>query len=114
MTNVRSCSVPSTLMSQLVIDDPEMIDVVTEFVGDLPARIAEMQNAHRELDWELLRTCAHRLKGTGGSYGYPMLSEIAALLERGFVERRDDQFSDLVSQLQRLAEAAEAGLRESA
>ena len=114
MTDVRSSSVPSKLVSQLVIDDPEMINIVTEFVGDLPARIAEMQNAHRELDWEMLRTCAHRLKGAGGSYGYPMLSEIGALLERGFIQRRDEQFSDLVSQLQRLAEAAEAGLCEHA
>ncbi len=114
MTDVRCRSVPTKLLSQLVIDDPEMIDIVTEFVGDLPARIAEMQNAHRELDWEMLRRCAHRLKGAGGSYGYPMVSEIAAVLERGFIERCDEQFSDLVTQLQGLAEAAEAGLREQA
>ena len=73
MNNVPSGSVPSRLVSQLVIEDPEMIDVVEEFVGELPNRITEMQNAHRELDWELLRTCAHRLKGAGGSYGYPIL-----------------------------------------
>ncbi len=113
MNNVPSGSVPSRLVSQLVIEDPEMIDVVEEFVGELPNRITEMQNAHRELDWELLRTCAHRLKGAGGSYGYPMLSEVAATLERGFIERRDDQFSDLLDQIQQLADAAQAGLRES-
>ena len=114
MNDVQSGAASSKLVSQLVIDDPEMIDIVTEFVGDLPGRIAEMQNAHRELDWEMLRTCAHRLKGAGGSYGYPTLSEIAARLERGFIERRDDQFSDLVGQLQRLADAAAAGLAKQA
>ena len=87
MNDVQSGSASSKLVSQLVIDDPEMLDIVTEFVGDLPGRIAEMQNAHRE---------------------------IAALLERGFIERRDDQFSDLVAQLQRLADAAAAGLAKQA
>ncbi len=111
MTDVRSSSVPSKLVSQLVIDDPEMVDIVAAFVGELPTRIAEMRNAHRALDWEMLRMCAHRLKGAGGSYGYPQLSKIAATLETGFLERRDDQFSDLVGQLQHLAEAANAGLR---
>ncbi len=114
MYEVQSSSIPSKLVSQLVIEDPEMIDIVEEFVDELPTRIAEMQNAHRDLDWEMLRMCAHRLKGAGGSYGYPMLSEVAATLERGFIEHRDDQFSDLLGQIQQMAEAALAGLREHA
>ncbi len=114
MNDVQNSSIPSKLVSQLVVEDPEMIDIVTEFVGELPSRIAEMQDAHRKLDWEMLRMCAHRLKGAGGSYGYPMMSEVAATLEKGFVERRDDQFSDLIGQLQHLVDAANAGLSQQA
>ena len=111
MNDPQSNPVPETITSQLVIEDPEMIDIVTEFVDELPGRITEIRDAHRALDWDLLRMCAHRLKGAGGSYGYPKLSEIAATLEQGFIEHRDDQFSDLLSQLQTLADAANAGLR---
>ena len=102
------------LISQLMVDDPEMTDIVVEFVAELPARIAEIREAHRALDWELLRNCAHRLKGAGGSYGYPKLSTVAASMEATFAERRDDRFSDLLAQLTDLAEAAKAGLSTDA
>ena len=113
MSNPQSPS-PAKLVSQLIIDDPEMIDIVEEFVAELPSRISELSDAHRRLDWEQLRTCAHRLKGAGGSYGYPRLSQVAASMEAIFIERRDDKFSDLLAQLQQLTEAAKAGLADEA
>ena len=114
MNSPQDASPGSRLISQLLLDDPEMIDIVEEFVDELPARIAELREAHRDLDWELLRNCAHRLKGAGGSYGYPMLSTVAAAMEAAFMERRDDRFSDLLAQLADLAEAAKAGLSTDA
>jgi HPt (histidine-containing phosphotransfer) domain-containing protein len=98
------------LVSQLLIDDPELRDVVEEFVHGLPRRLAEMRAAYAQLDWELLRTLAHRLKGAGGSYGYPVLSQLAAEMERGFRSHCAGQFNTWASQLEQLSEAARAGL----
>jgi HPt (histidine-containing phosphotransfer) domain-containing protein len=41
-----------------------------------------MERALEHSDFEALRQTAHQLKGSGGGYGYPKLSEKAATLER--------------------------------
>lgn len=98
------------LVSQLLLDDPDLADVVAEFVGELPGRISELRTAFDTLDWELLRTLAHRLKGAGGSYGYPDVSRLAATMEDAFREHRSDSFGEWINELQQLASAAQAGL----
>ena len=42
-----------------------------------------MDQAIRTSDFDALRVAAHQLKGSGGGYGYPSLSQQAAGLERG-------------------------------
>lgn len=101
---------PGKLVSQLLVDDPELRDVVEEFVQGLSARIAEMRAAYARLDWELLRTLAHRLKGAGGSYGYPELSQLAAEMECGFRSHCAGQFNTWIRQLEQLSAAAREGL----
>ena len=41
-----------------------------------------METAIRSADFERLRVAAHQLKRSGGGYGYPILSERAACLEK--------------------------------
>ncbi|MCH7808918.1 MAG: Hpt domain-containing protein [Planctomycetes bacterium] len=41
-----------------------------------------MHDAIEKSDFEALRGAAHQLKGSGGGYGYPILTELAAELER--------------------------------
>ena len=68
--------------SEILRDDASLEDVVLAFVGGLKTRISEMETAARNGDFEALRTSAHQLKGSGGGYGYPALTDHAAALER--------------------------------
>ncbi|MBI5863484.1 MAG: Hpt domain-containing protein, partial [Planctomycetes bacterium] len=79
-------STPSShpLVSQLLADDPDLRDIVVEFVDGLSTRIAELNSAHEKLDWERLKTLAHQLKGAGGSYGYPDITTLGAEMETAF------------------------------
>jgi CheY-like chemotaxis protein/HPt (histidine-containing phosphotransfer) domain-containing protein len=62
-------------------DDPEMAMILGEFIGRLNGQVAAMQQAHLEDRYEDLQRLAHRLKGAGGSYGYPLLTDASKKLE---------------------------------
>ena len=64
-------------------DDPDMSEIVTLFVSELPQRMAAMHAALAAGDIERLRTLAHQLKGAAGGYGFPKLGEAAALIDQG-------------------------------
>lgn len=103
----------SQLVSQLLLEDADLRDIVQEFVNGLPARIAELREAYQELDWQRLALLAHRLKGAAGSYGYPDISRLCASMERSFSAHQADHFQDWIKQLTDLAAAAHAGLTDS-
>ncbi|MCL2701787.1 MAG: ATP-binding protein [Phycisphaerae bacterium] len=62
-------------------DEPELADVIDSFVRQLPQRLAEMQQAFAAGAYNELTRLAHRVKGAGGSYGYPTLTNRAKELE---------------------------------
>jgi HPt (histidine-containing phosphotransfer) domain-containing protein len=101
---------PEKLVSLLVVEDPDMRDVVEEFVAGLHERLTELRQAHEQMDWELLTTLAHRLKGAGGSYGYPDISRLCADMERNFRAHQGADFSEYLQRLAALTAAAKAGL----
>jgi HPt (histidine-containing phosphotransfer) domain-containing protein len=90
---------PDPIGSQLLRDDPSFADIVSEFVNGLSGRLTAMEEAIRDADFEALRVAAHQLKGSGGGYGYPVLSEKAAKLEQyaGMQAQEDcvNSFNDL-------------------
>lgn len=102
----------NVLTSQLLAEEPDMRDLVEEFVGGLSTRVTEFRDAFSRHDWEMLRTLAHRLKGAGGSYGYPDLSSLGATMEDQFKKQQADEFAEWVRQLDALAAAARAGLNQ--
>ncbi|MBK9128450.1 MAG: Hpt domain-containing protein [Phycisphaerales bacterium] len=102
----------SRLESQLLQSDPELRDVVEEFVVGLQERLAELERAYAAHQWDHLAALAHRLKGAGGSYGYPEISALCAEMESAFKAQQADGLRDRFEHLRRLAEAAAAGLRD--
>ena len=68
--------------SELVRDNASYAKIVTQFVAGLSERVTRMEDAIRAADFAALQFAAHQLKGSGGGYGYPILTERAAQLER--------------------------------
>ena len=68
------------LVSEFV-GDPDMAEILGGFVGRLPAQLDAMREAFTTEQSEELRSMAHKLKGAGGSYGYPSLTEACRRLE---------------------------------
>lgn len=66
----------------LPLDDPEILMIVIGFAGRFRDRLIQAcQNAQKG-DWPAVVQFAHWLKGTGGSVGFPQLTQPAADLER--------------------------------
>ena len=71
-------------------DDPDMMEIVREFAEELPGRAAAIEQGLEGGDLASVMTLAHQLKGAGGGYGFPQISEVAARLEQALKEREDD------------------------
>ncbi len=69
-----------TIQSEFA-DDPDMVAVINDFVARLPLTLAAMSDALANNIHEELRRLAHQLKGSGGGYGYPSLTEKAREVE---------------------------------
>jgi HPt (histidine-containing phosphotransfer) domain-containing protein len=62
-------------------DEDGFRELLTEFVVSMAAIRREMRDHLGGGDFGQLRVQAHRLKGAGGGYGFPLVSAIAARLE---------------------------------
>jgi len=90
--------------SELVRENVLFADIVSQFVAGLSERVARMEDAIRMADFDALQVAAHQLKGSGGGYGYPILSYRAAQLEKYARDRALEQCLDSIEELKGLCE----------
>ena len=70
-------------------DDADMLEIVREFANDLPDRVTSLEGCLGSGDSAQLQTLAHQLKGAGGGYGFPQITESAGALEHALKEGAD-------------------------
>ncbi|MCC7292813.1 MAG: Hpt domain-containing protein [Phycisphaerales bacterium] len=87
------------IASELVKTDPDLTDIVEEYVAGLPQRLARMQQAVAQSNFDDLKIAAHQLKGSAGGYGYPTLTQAAGRLEQQAVQRTLEQCQASVTDL---------------
>ena len=84
----------SNLLVSDLAGDPDLADVLEEFISELPARARAIEQARIEGDFDTLIRVAHQLKGSAGGYGFPSITEEAANLER--IARRRGSGEELI------------------
>ncbi len=65
----------------LYADDPDIVPILGDYVEHLGGQVDEMRTALASGRFADLRRFAHRIKGSGGNYGYPSLTDAAKDLE---------------------------------
>lgn len=80
--------------------DPDMHELVREFVDALPGKASQLQDMLAARDIESLARLAHQLKGSAGGYGFPAITDHAAQLEDTAKHTKDIQkLNDQVRQI---------------
>lgn len=90
------------IVSALVEEDASLADLVAEFVSGLNDRIQAMDSALQSGCLTELRSLAHQLKGAGGGYGFPILTETAAELEKRALHEQLDRCAKSLDELKTL------------
>ena len=79
----RECEIAAAaeVIASELADAAEIADLIDEFVDGLPKTIAAMTDALIHGHFAELSMQAHRLRGSGGGFGYPSLTDAAAAVE---------------------------------
>jgi CheY-like chemotaxis protein len=70
--------------------DEELQQMIDSFVHRLPATVQEITTYYRQHQWRELAQSSHRLKGAGGAFGFPELSEISAQIMQRVGQSHED------------------------
>ncbi|HEY2584974.1 MAG TPA: ATP-binding protein, partial [Tepidisphaeraceae bacterium] len=89
--------------STLPAEDPEFGEIIEEFVERLRSQVEAIIDAWAKGDLAELAALAHWVKGSGGTAGFPALTDPARALERAAREQRLDEVAGPIARLQDLA-----------
>ena len=96
------------IISELAFD-PDMVRLVELFVQQLPKRAAAFEACLVQNDYEQLVRLAHQLKGAAGGYGFPTITEKAAVVEQRARDRVAlEELSSAIRELTCMCRAARA------
>ena len=99
------------LKSIMLETDPDFITILEEFVKNLGVSINEVRQAHQDKRWDDLKFIVHQIKGLGGGYGYPMMTDLAAKIEFQVVSENYHEVSVLLDELCVVYERINAGVQ---
>ena len=100
------------LLSDLA-DDPDLAELVAHFVSSLDGKMANLRARFASSDMSELAMLAHQLKGAGGGYGFPTISEAARRLETSVKEgEAREGIATALNELAAICDRAMAGRRQ--
>lgn len=108
-TNVESAPIVSSLLK----DEPDLADLVMSFVDQLPQMLKSLHKAFTTRDGGLFKKLVHDLKGMGGGYGYPQISELAERIEFEYAKQDTAAVARSFETLDVLLTRIHAGVAES-
>ena len=100
-----ACANNSNNTARLDID-ADLLDLVENFITDLPARIQQMQDALDNQRWQELGSSLHQLKGLGTSFGFPEITSMAGDIEHNIKNEQYVMLSSILPKLIAILENA--------
>ena len=101
------------ITSELLKDDPELVDLIDRFISRLPSMQESIIEAYDDKDWETFKNSIHQMKGVGGNYGYPMLTSICFDIEAKVKEERFDEIKNQLDEFKLVCKKIIAGSDEN-
>lgn len=99
------------LISSLLIDEPDMIDLVERFVNKLPLYISNIVESSEVGNWDDVSKYSHDLKGTSGNFGFKELYQLMQSIEFELTKENYMNIELMVNQLHSIHKRIQAGLQ---
>lgn len=102
----------SPITSSNKIKSDKMLNLQQRFIKEgIPDFLGKIQAAHSQNDIKTLKEYLHKLKGTGGNFGYPMLTDLCEKLEFQITAENTQQIDSLLKELTSVCTRISAGLK---
>ncbi len=93
-TRANTLSHLSTLAS-----NPKRKRILEQYVAELPGDVATLADLLKQQNLADLATMVHQIKGSGGLYGFPRITELAAAVEDSINHAKLDQAKRVIDEL---------------
>ena len=90
---------PQTIARNVVQVEEGMEDVVPGYLAKRRADVIVYTEALAKNDFESVRQLAHKMRGTGTGYGFPVLTELGGAMEKAAMERDAARIGQSLSRL---------------
>lgn len=100
------------ITSSLLIDEPEMKELVQRFVAKIPQYIENIYQCNKNKSWDNLRQYTHDLKGTSGNYGFDEIYKSMQKIEFELTKENFKAVDSIINNLEGLYGRIQAGLQK--
>jgi PAS domain S-box-containing protein len=90
------------IISSLLTEEPEFLELMQEFINRLVTDMEELKTAVDEKRWDVVRRISHNIKGGGGGFGFPMLTDIAGEIQSHVMSGDYEAVQELVEEMDEL------------
>ena len=101
------------LTSNLLKEDPKLIGLIDKFILRIPVLRDSINSAFNGEEFEEFSGLIHQVKGVGGAYGYPALTEICIKIEDGIRNDNLDKVKLLMNDFDKMIEEIILGSDEN-
>lgn len=87
-------------MSQYIVHpDPELANLIPKYLQNRHNDVAQLERSITEENFEGIKLLSHRMKGSGGGYGFDKISEIGKLMEEAVDQKNIGLIKEQVAAL---------------
>lgn len=90
-------------------DDSLSTDLIKRFVNSVADKLVKIESLIINRDWQQLEEILHQLRGTGGNFGFPAVSELAEEMELYAKSKNANELNQLLVSLKETHEKMAAG-----
>lgn len=105
--------VTTPIISNLLAEEPELFELISRFISQLPGKIARIRENYESHKWDKLRQNVHDLKGVSGNYGFNQLFKTVQTMEFEILKEDYTGIQQKIEELEKLCKRIEAGIRKS-
>ena len=112
-TKEGASNMGSFITSSLLAEEPDLIDLIDKFIVRVPVMRDDINHAFTANDNDELARIIHQLKGVGGGYGYPKLTELCANMEEKIESQDGEGVAILINDLNSMVDKIINGKEEN-